>query len=188
MTAPDIFTNVHKGIRKALFEVGVALGRAGSDGDRIASARALLRDVLGFVAHHGENEDVLLIPLLDGAAPELASRIREAHGPIGAALDALDARIDVAPADELYHRTCEFTALYLQHMHEEEHVLEPAIRDALTAGDLALFGRRAVERTAPDDQRRMIGWMLPAMTRTDAESFLARIPAPIAEELRALAE
>jgi hypothetical protein len=188
MTAPDIFTNVHKGIRNALFESCVALGRAGAEGERLASARARLREVLGFVAHHGENEDVLLIPLLEGAAPRLASRIREAHGPIGAALTTLTARIDAASADELYHHTCEFTALYLQHMHEEEHALEPAIREALSKDELALFGRRAVERTAPDDQRRMIGWMLPAMTRADAEAFLAKIPAALAEELRPLAE
>lgn len=187
MTTIDIFTNVHKGIRRALFEVCVALGRAGDDPRRSAAARAQLREVLHFVAHHGDNEDVLLLPLLEERAPAVFERMHAEHARINQPLDALIADIDTASCDALYQRTCEFVALYLEHMREEEQVHDPAIRAVLTNEELAGFGRGSVERTAPADQRMMLGWMFPAMARADAAGYLAKLPAPLADELRPLA-
>lgn len=184
--APDIFSNVHKGIRKALFDACLALGRAGADLERGAAARALLKDALRFVAHHGDNEDQLLVPLLEARAPELAKRLRDAHAPLEVALRNLTSRLATAAPPELYPQSCDFTARYLEHMHDEEQVLEPAIRAVLSVDELVTFGQRAVERTAPADQRMMLGWMLPAMTAADVEAFLARVPAALREELRPL--
>jgi hypothetical protein len=65
-------------------------------------------------------------------------------------------------------------------------VFEPAIRALLSEDEAASFGRRSIERTARADQRTMLGWMLPAMTRADAEAFLIRLPAAVASELRPL--
>jgi hypothetical protein len=186
MSHPDIFTNVHKGIRRALFEVGVALGRADGDPQRTTAARAQLREVLHFVAHHGENEDLLLVPLLDQSAPAVSERMRAGHARIESVLAALIASSEDAPIGALYHRTCELVALYLEHMREEELELEPAIRAALTLEQLVGFGRGSIERTAPADQRMMLRWMLPAMTRADAEAFVGKLPSPLADELRPL--
>lgn len=113
-----------------------------------AAARRLLGEALRFVRHHGENEDVLLLPLLRSRAPEIV----------------------------------------LEHMREEEQDLEIGIRAVLTADDLASFSRGSVERTAPADQRMMLGWMLPAMPRAEAEAFLKRLPPAVAEELSRLIE
>lgn len=187
-TAPDIFTNVHKGIRKALFDACIALGRAGDDADRAAAARGKLRDALRFVAHHGDNEDLLLLPLLRERAPACFERMERAHAGVGAAVDALAAIVETATVDELYERAAALTTLYLAHMREEEQELEPVIRAAISAEDLASFGRRSVERTAPADQRMMLAWMLPAMTRVDVEAFFARLPEEVADRLRPLAE
>lgn len=185
--APDIFTNVHKGIRNALFAACTALGRAGDDEARGAAARAVLHDALRFVAHHGENEDLLLVPLLRERAPEVWMRIQQAHARVNEELVALAAAVDAEQPHELYARTCEFLALYLEHMREEEHELEPAIRAALSVEALAGFGRQSVERTAPADQQMMLAWMLPAMTPADVEAFFARLPPESAERLRPLA-
>jgi hypothetical protein len=184
--APDIFTNVHKGIRKALFDACTALGRAGDDPARGVAARALAKDALRFVTHHGENEDLLLLPLLVERAPAAFARMSEAHERVNPLLGSLTASIEAAPTDVLYERTCELMVLYLEHLREEEQVLEPAIRAALSLDELAGFGRRSVERTQPADQRMMLGFMLPAMTRPDVDAFLARLPPAQAEALRGL--
>lgn len=182
-TTPDIFTNVHKGLRRALFDACVALGRASDGGEDDATARRLLKEALRFVAHHGENEDLLLLPLLQRAAPDVAARLEDAHPRIDEARATLEARASDAPAHELYLRAAAFVALYLDHMREEEQELEPKIRAALGADALAGFGRASVERTAPADQRMMLGWMLPAMPRAEADTFLSRMPPALAEEL-----
>lgn len=182
-TTPDIFTNVHKGIRRALFDACLALGRAGGGGEEDAAARRALREALRFVAHHGENEDKLLLPLLQRRAPEIAARMEVAHRRVDGALARLEARAAEAPAHELYLQAGAFAALYLDHMREEEEEFEPGIRAALDADALAGFGRESVARTAPADQRMMLGWMLPAMPRVEAEVFLKRLPQAVAADL-----
>jgi hypothetical protein len=182
---PDLFTNVHKGIRRALFAACAALGRADGDPERESAARALLAEALRFVAHHGENEDVLLLPLLRDRAPEIFAAMITAHAALDEARAALS---DSARISALYLAACAFTAGYLAHMDDEERELEPRIRQVLTSDEAIAFGRRSVERTAPADQRMMLGWMLPAMTRGDATALLARLPSDLASELRALAE
>jgi hypothetical protein len=184
---PDIFINVHKGIRSALFKACTALGRAGDDADRGTAARILLRDALHFAAHHGENEDLLLLPLLEQRAPAIFARMQDAHDRVNGTLNALTRDIETAPTHELYDRTCVFIALYLDHMREEEQALDPLIRAVLSVEELAGIARQSVERTAPADQRMMLGWMLPAMTRTDADAYLAKLPGALADQLRRFA-
>ncbi len=180
---PDIFTNVHKGIRTALFAACAALGRAGGDEALGVSARARLREALHFVAHHGENEDALLLPLLEYSAPEVFGRIERAHAAVNGALEILQRSIDASPLDELYHRTCAFTALYLEHMREEECDLEPLIRAALATEQLAGVASESVARTPPADQRMMLSFMVRAMPRADAAALCARLPAALRQEL-----
>jgi hypothetical protein len=182
-TGPDIFTNVHKGIRTALFEACIALGRAGADEALGASARARLREALHFVAHHGDNEDRLLLPLLEQSAPDVFGRIERAHSAVSAALEVLQRSIGAAPLNELYHQACAFTALYLEHMREEECDLDPLIRAAVSTEQLAGIAGASVARTAPADQRMMLSFMLRAMPRAEAEALCARLPTALGEEL-----
>jgi hypothetical protein len=182
---PDLFSNVHEGIRRALFAACAALGRADGDAAREVRARATLAEALHFVAHHGENEDSLLLPILHERGPQIFERMNSAHAALDEARAAMTAHQPVAA---LYLAACAFTSQYLAHMDDEERVFEPAIRAVLSPEEAIAFGRRSVERTAPSDQRMMLGWMLPAMTRLDADAFLSRMPSALAAELREMVE
>lgn len=179
---PDLFTNVHKGIRRALFETCIALGRVPDD-VLPGALRGQLRGVIQFVRHHGENEDLLLLPLFADTAPTVQARMREEHAEIEAALAALERRVDAGSAVELYHSACELTARYLEHMREEELQLEPQIRAVLTTEQLQDFGRGSVARTSPHDAQMMLAWMLPAMCPLDADALLARLPSDLQREM-----
>lgn len=187
MNTPDLFTNVHKGIRSALFSACAALGRAGEDAARTATARQQLLDAMRFVAHHGENEDLLLLPLLQTRIPTSFAQLQAAHGQLDVEIHALQRDAEHAPTAILYARLCAFTALYLQHLHEEESIHEQAIRAVMSFQEIAEFGQKSVARTAPADQRLMLGYMLPVMTRDAVEGFLSKLPPALARELRPLA-
>jgi hypothetical protein len=181
--SPDIFCNVHKGIRKALSEACLALGRAdGPESEQ--AARTLLGTALHFVAHHGENEDVLLLPLLEARVPAVAQAMKAEHEALHGAMSRLEAARQRANAYELYLEAWAFTAAYVEHMRREEQAHDPLIRATLGADELAGFGQKSVARTAPADQRMMLGFVRPAMTSTDANAFLPRLPAELAAELR----
>lgn len=177
---PDLFTNVHKGIRRALFDACVQLGAAEGDAEREREARAALREALHFVAHHGDNEDALLLPLVRERAPEVFARLSAAHAALDEERAALLAE---QPVPALYLAACAFTSRYLAHLDAEERELEPAIRAALSTEEVSGFGRRSVERTAPEDQRMMLGWMLAALPPAQSAAMLARLPPALAAEL-----
>ena len=181
----DIFTNVHKGIRAALFEACVRLGRTDDDDPALPAIRAYAAGVLHFVAHHGENEDELLLPLLEDRRPDLARMIADAHRDIEQRLAGLRKMLASASVASLYVEFTAFTALYLMHMLDEER-FEPALREVLAAEDIASIGRQAVARTAPADQRLMLGFMVPAMRDREARKLLGNLPPALAAELAPL--
>ena len=178
MKTPDLFVNVHKGIRRALFETTASLGR------NEPTARELLANTIHFLEHHGANEDEVLIPLVREKNFALAQLMERAHDEINPLLSALKQVATSAPLDELFTVTNQFLAKYLAHMHEEENVFDPQLRETFTSEELGAFGMKSVQRTSPPDQLMMLTWMLPAMPRDEANQFLARVPAATATSLR----
>jgi hypothetical protein len=183
---PDIFTNVHKGIRAALFESCIRLGRATDDAPDLPETLAFAANALRFVAHHGENEDLLLLPMLAESCPRFAGWMADDHRDIEARVAALHAKLGTAPVASLYLEFGAFTAAYLMHMLEEERA-DSELRDALGEEDIGSVGRRSLERTAPADQLLMLGFMLPAMPPAEAEAMLGKLPPALAGKLAPLA-
>lgn len=178
----DLFHNVHKGIRHALFDAAFALGRGDAD------ARERLRNALHFTSHHGHNEDVLLVPLLAARLPSLATRMSHGHEAIDGLLQRLRRDIEGDTAlPVLYARTCAFASGYLEHMAEEEELMEPAIRAVYRDDELAFIGRESIARTSPADAQMMLSLMLPSLTQEAAAGYLAKLPPALATELRSFA-
>jgi hypothetical protein len=88
---------------------------------------------------------------------------------------------------ELYARTCAFTSRYLEHVAEEEELIDPAIRAAYGDEELAFIGRESMARTSPDDARMMLALLLPSLTKEDAGGYFAKLPPALATELRSYA-
>ena len=131
-------------------------------------------------------EDALLLPALEGKAQELVRELQRDHEALHGRIVALREALGSASCDELYAGACAFTAAYFEHMHEEEQRHEAVIRAHLSVDELTTFARKSVERTAPSDQRMMLGFVVPAITDADANALLARLPAALASELRLL--
>ncbi len=182
MTQPDIFRDVHQALRMALFEVTTALGRAHDDPKN--QVRKQLSEVLYFVAHHGENEDVLLLPWLDTAAPALAEKMRLAHRALEPQLLGLRQTAATAPLDQLYRAMAEFTGHYLLHLHDEENLWEPEIRRVLSAEQLGQFGPQSVARTPPQDQPMMLRWMYKALPDDAAQALVDKLPPTLARAVQ----
>jgi hypothetical protein len=64
----------------------------------------------------------------------------------------------------LYARTCTFTSRYLEHIAEEEELIDAAIGAAYRDEELTFIGRESMARTSPDDARIMLRLMLPSLT------------------------
>jgi hemerythrin-like domain-containing protein len=185
MTAPpDVFSNVHKGIRSALFDLCLRIGRTDhSQRDRWAELTRRVTDTLSFIDRHGENEDLLLLPLMQERAPMYFERMRSAHRKLDDTTEAVRHAMIEEPA-KLYHAACAFTAEYLEHMAEEELVHLPVLHIHLSTDELHEFERKAIARTAPTEQNLLLGYMLSAMTDSEVTAFLAKTAADAPEEVR----
>lgn len=97
---PDVFKDVHKGLRKALFDLAVQAGAtdSGDAGERMALARAAEK-VFRFLERHSHNEDAHLIPAMESKDLLRTGRMREDHRALDAGLASL--RRDLAGLTEL---------------------------------------------------------------------------------------
>lgn len=183
-SAPDVFKNVHKGIRNALFDICLRIGR--TDVDHPEKWRALqsrTREILRFIDLHGENEDLLLLPMVAARAPEYFERMKTAHQELEETTAALRHALEHEPS-HLYHAACTFTAEYLEHMREEELEHLPVLQIHLSSEELHDFERRAIARAEPTEQSLLLSYMLSAMTDSEVASFLEKTAHSAPDEIQ----
>src|SRR4051794_36661852 len=135
----DLFREVHKGLRHALFDLTAAAGAvdAADAAARCDLATSVRTTVELFHSHHG-HEDDFVKPLLDTVAPALSAIVDAGHEEIDGRLDSLmrtAASLErstgadaVVVALALYHELATFTARYLDHMAFEENEVMAALR------------------------------------------------------------
>jgi len=72
----DVFTPIHKGLRRTLFETAIAIGRTDfASPAETEAAEKLVTDCLTYLREHAEHEDRHVVPEIARLAPELASTL-----------------------------------------------------------------------------------------------------------------
>ena len=194
----DVFKSVHKGLRRALFNLALQAGIADPGRPEERAALTLqAREVFHFLEHHARNEDRFLAPMMEAKSPGSASRLKAEHADLGAELEDLLRSLDALEAGApsglhgFYLAINRFIGRYLRHLDEEETRLLPLLHGAFTDQELAVFSEKSVSNTAPADQAMMLGHMFPAMQDLELRSFFEtlRVKAPkeVVEYLEGLA-
>jgi hypothetical protein len=199
----DFYREVHKGLRRALFDVTVVVG-AGDFEDPITRDQIASRvhDLVAlFHAHHG-HEDAFIKPILQSVDAHLDATVDRGHEHIDTDLDELDAMADamvsasggsaVVAGLALYHRLAVFTASYLAHMALEEGEVMETLRAALSTAQLFEVDM-ALRASIPLDKLLAFARiMLPAMNTDERTAMLgglrAGAPAEVFEQVRRTAE
>lgn len=199
----DLYREVHKGLRSALFGLTTTLGATDVADpaersvavERVAAVIALLH------THHG-HEDAFIQPLLVRADPKLAAIVDAGHEEterdileleqLAARLSGADGAAAVVAGHALYARTALFTAQYLAHMALEEGAVMDALRGAMSDDDLFAVEMELRGSVAPPTMCEFITVMVPAMNRSERAAMLggmhAGAPAEVFELFRASAE
>ena len=168
----DLYTFVHKGQRRALFDL---TARAGStDPSDLAAVAELIaegRGVLADLHDHSDNEHRFIHPLFAERAPEIERAFEAAHVALDPVLDDLARRFDalegaVSPAAvlDLYRALARFTGVYLAHIDEEEATL-PVLWERFSEVELsavmAAFRRSRTPAQAAHDREKMLPGLHP---------------------------
>ena len=70
-TKPDLYTKVHKGLRKALFELSCCAGKTdGLSDEDIISLAKLFNEVTKYLDEHSKNEELYQLPILEKKIPD----------------------------------------------------------------------------------------------------------------------
>lgn len=139
----DLFTDIHKALRKGLFDLSTAAGATDWDDPQAVSALAAeWSQMVELLRSHTEHENDYIFPLLDGTAG--AGVIPDDdHTDLDDLLDDLDDQFSIVrsesdPAAALtwYRNLNRYLALTLDHLHLEETTVLPALWSACADAEL----------------------------------------------------
>jgi hypothetical protein len=199
----DLYREVHKGLRRALFAVTEQAGRADAANEEdLRNLQAEVSRVTWMLRLHATHEDATIQPLVEQHIPSLAPKIVEAHHVTEETLNALNASAEqllATPAEKrtpllhrLYLDIAAFTAFYVAHLGDEEIQSMPALTKAMSQQDLGAALMKIRGAIAPEDMGKMFRVMCPAMNVNERAGMLTGIkmnaPPPAFERMRAIAE
>lgn len=178
----DIYREVHKGIRKALFDLAVRAGNTDfSSAEPLKRLRKQFSLTKNLLEIHAHCEDTYVEPLLQQCDAAVAARSAEAHavleatmGKLQGLLDTFDInRADIAEQGQrLYLELTRFIGEYLQHVADEEQQLMPLLWERYD--DPALLDVETTVRASlpPPVLANFLSFMIPAMNHHERAGLL----------------
>jgi hypothetical protein len=167
MTRFDLFTTVHKAIRRELFEAVEAVGRTdfGNAAETAATAESL-RFLMRLLAEHAEHEEDWTFGVLERHSPELARELTSDHAKLDGAqeeilrllerLPAADASLRQSLGRRVHERMLLLVADQLRHTLREETEVNRVLWAHLTDEELIAIND-SILATIPAS--RMAEWM-----------------------------
>jgi hypothetical protein len=185
----DLYRDIHKGLRHALFDVTFRAGRLDpTDDELVVELVSGSHRVIGLLRdHHKYEEQPAFGGIVDRHVPTLVGLVNDEHLALAKRLEWLASRADelaAAPAAArpdiahvYYLELAAFTSAYLAHLDVEERVVMPAL--AAACDDAELDGVQAVAlATVPPATRAVaMAVMLPALTPTERATLVDGIRA-----------
>ena len=179
----NLYRDIHKGIRRDLFELTQKAGSVdpGYRSGRVDVASHLDR-VVDLLVLHAEHEDASIQPAIDQHFPDLAAEIEHDHEKLEARLVDLQGMaaeaVDATPGAQrdaiyrVYVELASFTGAYLSHQDLEERVVMPAIEKAIGVEAIIGIHMQILEQLPPDVMASSLALMFPAMNIDDRADLL----------------
>lgn len=200
MDRDDLFTHIHKALRKGLFDLAVHAGATDwTDPDDVRSLAARWQPIVALLASHARHEDTHILRVLDGDETDPTAIATEEHRRLDQQLRELDsgfADATARPSPEaglaLYRDLVQFIAAYLPHLHHEEAVIMPRIWQRCSDDEIAATRAAFMAEVTPDEAALSMELMLPALDRTTRATLIAKVaataPPAVVERTLAIAE
>jgi len=171
----DLYTEVHKGLRRELCSWIGRLGRLNAENrEDIAQARSDFDGLAALLATHAGHEEKWVHPYLAKCAPELSDDLEREHEEtdvlFDAAADAFDSLAESSTAEswglqqELYRKFSVFTGQYLTHLAREENEAMRVLQEHHSDDELMALSGQLLGSIPPDVMAKFLTVMIPAMS------------------------
>jgi hypothetical protein len=195
---PDLFAQIHKGIRALLYSLGSDVQKTDCT-DPAAAARlcARLDHDFAMLGEHAAHEDAVVFPVLAECAPGVALALEAQHGELHRAEDAArDAVAALLASQTESERRASGIAIMravhmligrqLFHMNEEETTAMPVLHQHFTDEELAGLHASILARISPERQREWNELMFSAMHDTEVTGMLSSISSTAQPQVRTM--
>ena len=173
----DLQGPVHKGLRGALADALLAIGRMDAgDECEVRDALARLEEVLLLCEKHAERENAVVNRAIEARRPGASAAFALDHVRHADALEALRAMAARRDA-RLYSAFAAFMADTLRHMSNEEWDGDAALRALFSEAELGEMQRRLDASLAAPEGMPMLRWMIPALSHGERVELLGRLRA-----------
>lgn len=189
----DLYTEVHKGIRRELCDWVGRIGRLDAENAaEVAQARLDFSKLSSMLSTHAQHEELWVHPLLSACAPDLESELEREHSEhdvrFDAVVDAFD-RLNGGGSDApwalqqtLYRKFAEFCGHYLVHLGREEDEAMPALQERHSDDELLGVSAEIRDSTPPKEMAGFLAVMIPAMNVEERVSMLGGMKANAPKE------
>jgi len=177
----DMYSNVHKGLRRALSTLLTQAGTAGATRDELTAVATRWQEIHVLLNAHQHHEDVYVGPHLQKLAPGLFARMEREHaqlhgelaGLAAAARDLTGAEHDPEQvARSFYRQLAGFVGRYFAHMADEESAYLEALQAGYSDSELAAIEGALVASIEPALMTAFGSEMFPAMTANECFAML----------------
>jgi hemerythrin-like domain-containing protein len=180
----NIFNQVHKGLRVALYETATGLQQADFTSEAESEeALTQAKEVIMLFNEHARKEDQFIFPALFQFEPSVVDAFKQEHiigvalsGNINAAINHFEGLLKaidrVAAGKRINNDFVEFMVFNLQHMSKEEDVLNKLLWRYYSDVEIQQIQQQISESTAPWHQDFFDKWMLRGLNVAEAATWL----------------
>lgn len=183
---PEIYTKVHKALRKALFDLSYTAGNTDFTNDEsLVSFAKFYHEVIKFIEEHGKNEELYQLPVLESKLPGSTIRDNREHEIIVKKIKLLkrsfnnlvfSSAVDrILKGEVFYHLLNEFISDYLIHMRDEELETAKLFYEHCTDEEMISAFKKIITNTPPQDMMIMLKYMIPALNCSERVDLLTNL-------------
>ncbi|MBL0066716.1 MAG: hemerythrin domain-containing protein [Bacteroidetes bacterium] len=183
---PDVYRNIHKAIRKAMFDFAYTLGRLDIEQ---APSRKVMKDRFDELVHlldmHGHKEDVYSLPLLEMKKPGSTRHNEEEHVQIHGEIEGLKLQLssllDATPEIRrdiywnFYYAINKFISGYLMHMQMEEIVMTNLFYELCSDDEIMGMTAAIIGSLTPADSMLVARFMIPSIEPFERLHMMSQI-------------
>jgi hemerythrin-like domain-containing protein len=180
----NIFNQVHKGLRVALYETATSLQQADFTSETESDeALAQVKEVIMLFNEQARKEDQFILPVLFQFEPSVVDASKQEHiisvalsGNLNAAINRFEGLLKAADRVTAGKRInidfVEFMVFNLQHMSKEEDVLNKLLWRYYSDAEIQQIQQQIAESTEPWHQDFFAKWMLRGLNVAEAAAWL----------------
>lgn len=180
---PELYAAVHKGLRAAMSDALLAVGRLDcDDADEVAEVLARVRALLALCREHLEVEERAIHPSMEARCPGSAAQTAADHREHLLSFISLEAAVQVVErasarerpgaASRLYRQLAVFVGENFLHMHVEETDNTSILWQTHSDADLAGVHQAIVSAIPPAQMAAFLRWMVPFQSPAERAAML----------------